>query len=96
MREIGVRLALGATPASVFSLVLRYGAVLTAVGLALGAVAASLLVQTMRSLLFEVQPSDPVAMGSVAAVLLATALAACWRPARRAMKVDPVSLLREQ
>ncbi len=96
MREIGVRLALGATPASVFGLVLRYGAALTGVGLVLGAIAAGLLVQTMRSLLFEVQPSDPVAMGSVAALLLVTALVACWRPARRAMKVDPVSLLREQ
>jgi predicted permease len=93
MREIGVRLALGATPASVFSLVLRYGAVLTAVGPALGAVAASLLVQTMRSLLFEVQPSDPVAMGSVAALLVATALAAGGRPARRAVEVDPGSVL---
>lgn len=95
LREIGVRLALGATPGSVFALVLRYGAALTAAGLLLGALAASMLVQTMRSLLFEVQPSDPVAMASVAALLLVTALFACWRPARRAMKVDPVSLLRE-
>ena len=96
MREIGVRLALGATPGSVFGLVLRHGAILTVAGLLLGGIAASLLVRTMRSLLFEVQPSDPVAMGGVAALLLTTALFACWRPARRAMKVDPVSLLREQ
>ena len=50
----------------------------------------------MRSILYEVEPSDPIAVVAVSVLLLLTALVACWRPARRAMKVDPVSLLREQ
>jgi putative ABC transport system permease protein len=54
-----------------------------------------MLVQTMRTLLYEVEPSDPASIAAVAAVLLATALVACWRPTRQAMRVDPVNLLRE-
>lgn len=96
MREIGIRLALGARPESVFRLVLRNGLTLTVAGLTIGLAASFFLVRVMRSILYEVDSSDPVAVISVSALLLATALVACWRPARRAMQVDPVSLLREQ
>lgn len=95
MREFGVRLALGARPESVFRLIVRYGVALTGVGLLVGGVAAVFLVRLMQSVLYEVEPSDPFALSAVALVLVATAVAACWRPARRAMRVDPVSLLRE-
>jgi len=96
LREIGIRLALGARPESVFRLVLRNGLSLTGTGLAIGLVASYFLVRVMRTILYEVEPSDPVAVAGVSVLLLATALVACWRPARRAMKVDPVNLLREQ
>lgn len=95
MREFGVRVALGARPASVFGLILRYGISLTIAGLAAGALAAVFLVRVMQSVLYEVEPSDPLALAAVTLVLAVTALAACWRPARRAMCVDPVTLLRE-
>jgi putative ABC transport system permease protein len=96
MREIGIRLALGASPEGVFRLIIRNGLTLTAGGLVIGLVAATFLVRAMRSILYEVEPSDPIAVAAVSALLLLTALVACWRPARRAMKIDPVSLLREQ
>jgi hypothetical protein len=96
LREIGIRLALGARPEGVFQLVLRNGLTLTVVGLLLGLGASYFLVRVMRTILYEVEPSDPAAVLGVSALLLLTALFACWRPARRAMKVDPVRLLREQ
>ena len=96
LREIGIRLALGARPERVFQLVLRNGLSLTLIGLVLGLGASYYLVRVMRSILYEVEPSDPIAVAAVSVLLLLTALVACWRPARRAMKVDPVSLLREQ
>jgi putative ABC transport system permease protein len=96
LREIGIRLALGASPEGVFNLVLRNGLSLTMTGLAIGLVASYFLVRVMRTILFEVEPSDPIAVAGVSVLLLLAALLACWRPARRAMKVDPVNLLREQ
>jgi putative ABC transport system permease protein len=96
LREIGIRLALGASPEGVFKLILRNGLGLTVAGVVLGLAASFYLVRVMRSILYEVEPSDPIAIASVVGLLLLTALFACWRPARRAMKVDPVSLLREQ
>jgi putative ABC transport system permease protein len=95
MREFGVRLALGARPESVFRLIVSHGVTLAAAGLVVGAVASAFLVRLMQSLLYEVEPADPAAFAAVAGVLAAAALAACWRPARRAMRVDPVRLLRE-
>ena len=94
-QEIGIRLALGARPQRVGMAIMRNGLTLTAVGLVVGLAAALMLVQTMRTLLYEVEPSDPASIAAVAAVLLATALVACWRPTRQAMRVDPVNLLRE-
>ena len=96
MREIGIRLALGARPEGVFQLILRNGLSLTVIGLILGLGASYYLVRVMRSILYEVEPSDLTAVIGASVLLLFTALVACWRPARRAMKVDPVSLLREQ
>jgi len=94
-REIGIRLALGAQPQSVGRLVLRNGLTLTTIGLAIGLGTALALVRVMRTLLYEVEPTDPVAVGGVTLLLLATAIVASWRPARQAMRVDPVALLRE-
>ena len=94
-QEIGIRLALGARPAAVARLIVRSGLGLTGVGLVLGLVAALGLVRVMRTLLYDVDPSDPLAIGGVVAVLLGTALLACWRPMRQAMRVDPLALLRE-
>ncbi|MSO49182.1 MAG: FtsX-like permease family protein [Acidobacteria bacterium] len=96
MREIGIRLALGASPEGVFRLILSNGLSLTVTGLAIGLVASYFLVRVMRTILYKVEPSDPIAVIGVSALLLVAASVACWRPARRAMKVDPVNLLREQ
>jgi len=94
--EIGVRMALGARATDVFRMVLGRGLLLAGAGLALGGLAASLLRTWIASLLFETSPSDPLALTLAAALLLATALAACWRPARRAARVDPLVALRHE
>jgi predicted permease len=93
-RELGIRLALGATPRRLVGLVLREGLTLALAGVAVGAGAALLLTRAMQSLLFGVPPFDPATFGAVAALLLAAALAACYLPARRAAAVDPVTSLR--
>jgi ABC-type antimicrobial peptide transport system permease subunit len=95
-REIGIRLALGARPESVGRLILRNGLVLTTMGLAAGVGLALLLMRFMRTLLYEVEPTDPVSVAGVVIVLAIVATAASWRPARRAMRVDPISLLRQE
>lgn len=95
VREIGIRLALGATPRDIGRLVLRNGLGLTAAGLVAGLALAAALTQVMRTLLYEVGPSDPLSMAAVSAMLFGTAMLASWWPARRAMRVDPVRLLRE-
>jgi predicted permease len=93
-REIGIRMALGATPKSVVSLVIREGAVLTAVGLAIGLGLSVLAAVVLRSMLFQASPFDPLATVSALAFLVAAALAASWIPARRATKVAPITALR--
>jgi predicted permease len=92
--EIGVRMTLGARPADVMRLILREGVIQAAVGLVLGLGAGVLLMNTFRSMLYGVSPSDPITLIVVGVLLLSTALLACVVPARRAMKVDPVSTLR--
>jgi putative ABC transport system permease protein len=92
--EIGVRMTLGAPPSSVMGLVLREGALQAVAGLAIGLTGGVLLMRAFRSVLFGVRPSDPITLAAVAIALLATALAACALPARRAMRVDPVMALR--
>jgi ABC-type antimicrobial peptide transport system permease subunit len=95
-REIGIRLALGAVPRVVGRLILGNGLKLTGVGIVLGVAAALALVRVMQSLLYEVEPSDPISVIFVVFVLLLTASFASWWPARRAMRLDPLALLREE
>ncbi len=92
--EIGVRLAIGAQPRDVLRLVLRDGAKLTLVGVAIGIIAALALTRLMASLLFEVTPTDPTTFAAVAILLAVVAFAACYIPARRATRVDPMVALR--
>ncbi len=93
-REIGIRLALGAQPGDVLRLVLGQGMKLVGFGIALGLTGAVALTRWMATLLFEVKATDPMTYVLVAGVLIATALLACWIPARRAAKVDPMIALR--
>jgi predicted permease len=95
-RELGIRLALGATPGRLLAFVLREGMALALVGVAAGLGAALVLTRAMRSLLFEVGAADPLTFLSVPALLLLAALAACYLPARRAAAVDPVTSLRSE
>ena len=93
-REIGVRLALGARPGSVFALVVRHGAALTAAGIVLGLAGAAAAGRVMRSLLFDISPTDPVTFASVPLLLGAGALIACALPALRASRIAPLEALR--
>ena len=92
--EIGIRMALGAQQRDVMRLILAQGARLALVGLAIGSLAAFGLTRLMSSLLYGISASDPLTFAAVAVVLLAVALAACYIPARRAMRVDPIVALR--
>ncbi len=92
--EIGVRMTLGARPPDVVRMVLREALLHAGVGLAIGVVAGVLLMRSFRFLLYGIHPADPMTLIGVAAVLIATATAACLIPAWRAMKVDPVQALR--
>jgi len=94
-QEIGIRMALGAQPRTVLTLVLRQGLLLTLAGLGAGIVGAVLITRMMQALLFGVSPTEPSVFGAIAALLLAVALLACWVPARRAMRLDPLQALRQ-
>ena len=93
-RELGVRTALGATPADLIRLVLGQGLLLTLLASGIGLVAAVGLTRYMASLLFNVAPRDPVTFALVAGVLALVAIAATLIPARRAMRVNPTEVLR--
>jgi putative ABC transport system permease protein len=95
-REIGVRLALGATPQGVRALVLRQGMWLALWGSVLGLGAALLATRALRGSLFSISPTDPLTFAAVALLILATAALACYLPARRASRVDPVHALRAE
>ena len=95
-RELGIRIALGAQSSDVLRLVLGRAALLTAAGLAAGAGAALLATRAMRSLLFGVEPADPITFAAVALGVAAVSLAASWLPARRATRIDPARALRSQ
>jgi putative ABC transport system permease protein len=93
-REIGVRIALGATPGRILGLVLGQGMRGPIIGVAIGIVSALALTRVLSATLFGVTATDPVTYGGVAALLVAVAAVACYVPARRATRVDPVYALR--
>jgi predicted permease len=93
-REIGIRLALGAQRSDVMQMILRQGAKMAVAGVGIGVACALGLTRLMANLLFRVTPHDPVTYAAVAAVLFLVAVLACYVPARRAMRVDPMVALR--
>ena len=93
-REIGIRLALGATPRHILRLMMGQGMKLTLIGVAIGFVGAIAVTRLMRSLLFAVAPTDLMTFAISAIVLIVVALLACFIPAQRATKVDPLVALR--
>jgi putative ABC transport system permease protein len=94
--EIGLRMAIGAAPANILRGVVGRGLALTAIGLALGVGGALAVSRVLATVLFGVKATDPATYGAVAAVLLLTAAAASYLPARRAMRIDPMVALREE
>jgi putative ABC transport system permease protein len=95
-REIGIRMALGARPASVVGLVVSYALALAVGGVLVGIVGAAVLTRLIAGMLFGVSPSDPLTFATIALALIATALAATLTPARRAARVDPMVALRAE
>jgi putative ABC transport system permease protein len=95
-REIGVRMALGADRASIRRLVLREGSAVVAIGLLFGLPASLAATRVLQTMLFEIEPADPLTTVLATTLLAAVALAACYVPARRATRIDPVRALRAQ
>ncbi len=95
-RELGIRMALGASPGEIVTAILRQGMTLTAVGVACGIAGALLLTRGLKGLLFGVTTTDFETYAAVSAILAIAALAACWAPARRAAKIDPQQALRAE
>jgi putative ABC transport system permease protein len=93
--ELGLRMALGARASDLLKLVMLQGLALTAGGVALGAVVALGATRLLGYLLYKVSPRDPLAFGAAFAVMMVAALAACFLPAWRAARTDPVRALRE-
>lgn len=94
--EIGIRMALGARPADVLKLIVRQGLVLIIIGVGAGLAGALILTRVLSSLLFGINPTDAITFVSVSLMLTAVALLACYVPARRATKVDPIVALRHE
>jgi putative ABC transport system permease protein len=96
VKEIGVRMALGAEPSAILRMILRQSLILTVLGVAIGAIGAVAMTGLFKSLLFQVAPTDPVTFIVVALVLIASALLAGFLPARRAASIDPIVALRHE
>jgi ABC-type antimicrobial peptide transport system permease subunit len=94
-QEIGIRMALGAQRSDVLRLIVGGGMRLSAIGVILGLVAALALTRLLETLLYAVRPFDPPTLGGVAILLVAIALLACWLPAARAARSNPIAALRE-
>jgi ABC-type antimicrobial peptide transport system permease subunit len=95
-REMGIRMALGAEAGAVRGLVMREGLAQATMGIVLGLAGAWWLTRFMSTQLFSVEPRDPWAFGGAALLLLAVSAAACYLPARRATRVDPLTVLRAE
>jgi ABC-type antimicrobial peptide transport system permease subunit len=95
-REIGIRMALGAAQKTVVQMIMGQGVALAAAGLVLGLIGALALNRVMSSLLFGIAPTDPTTFVAVAATIVFVAMLACFLPARRAAKVDPMVVLRDE
>jgi putative ABC transport system permease protein len=95
-REIGLRMALGASGSSVVAMVVRHGLALTGIGIAIGLAGSWAATRSLKNLLYGVTATDPATFAEVAALLTLIAFVACWIPARRASKVDPIKVLREE
>jgi ABC-type antimicrobial peptide transport system permease subunit len=93
--EIGVRMALGARYGNVVSMVMRQGILLATMGIAAGILSALALTRLLATLLYGITPTDPLTFALAPAILLCVAATACWLPARRAAKVDPMRALRQ-
>ena len=96
VREFGLRMALGASATQILGSVVGEGLRLTIAGLAIGVALSLAAARALRSMLFGVSPSDPATYGGVVVVLAAASLLACWLPARRASRVDPIQALRQE
>jgi putative ABC transport system permease protein len=94
--EIGIRIALGAERSSILRMVLRQGLGLAIAGATVGLVGALIVSHLMAGLLYGVRPTDPLTFAIVAVLLIAVALLACYIPARRALRVDPLIALRHE
>jgi len=95
-REIGTRIALGATRRNILWLVLQQGAVIAAVGTVVGLATGLATTRFLSSILYGVSGTDPLTLGGAVLVLVVTIMLACWIPARRAASVDPAKTLAEQ
>ncbi len=95
-RELGIRIVYGAKAGQIFRLVLGGGLALAGAGIGLGLIGALILSRWMESLLFKVAPTDPLTLAAISMLLLGVVLLACWHPARRASKVDPVEAIRTE
>jgi len=96
IHEIGIRVALGAKPGRVLSMIIGRGMGLVAIGLGIGLAASFAFTRMIKALLFQIEPTDPVTFAGVSVVLAAAALVACYVPARRALRIDPLVVLRQE